>query len=57
MERFGLTSLDDLPHLEAGVAGRLAQADVEDEEGVSTAEAGEATDDADAHEHPPLDDA
>jgi segregation and condensation protein B len=57
MERFGLTSLDDLPHLEAGVAGRLAQADVEDEEEVSTSEAVEATDDPVAHEYPPFDDA
>jgi segregation and condensation protein B len=34
MERFGLTSLDDLPPLEADIAARLAQAEVDAAEGL-----------------------
>lgn len=54
MERFGLTSLDDLPPIEAEVAARLAEAAVED------APSGEGTqpDDAGAALEPlPFDDA
>jgi len=41
MERFGLTSLDDLPPLEAEIAAQLAQAEQE-----AKAEAGGNDDDA-----------
>jgi segregation and condensation protein B len=41
MERFGLTSLDDLPPIDAAVAARLAEADVEEGADVE-AMAGEA---------------
>ncbi len=49
MERFGLTSLDDLPPLEAEIAAQLAQAEQEaraEDEGVEPA----ALDDADESE-------
>jgi len=58
MERFGLTSLDDLPPIEAEVAARLAEAatadiaDLADVEGLDG-----ARDDAGAQEHLPFADA
>jgi segregation and condensation protein B len=56
MERFGLTSLDDLPPIEAEVAGRLveaAAAEAPDEEGAEPDDLGEA---GEAQEPLPFDD-
>ena len=53
MERFGLTSLDDLPPLEAEVAARLAEAEADDED--PRAEADPTEPDGDGS--PSLDDA
>jgi segregation and condensation protein B len=57
MERFGLTSLDDLPPIEAEIAGRLAEAaaaETPGAEGVEPHDSGEADE---AQEHLPFDDA
>ena len=46
MERFGLTSLDDLPPIEAEIAARLAEAEMEAAEGDDDTTDSDATDDA-----------
>ena len=47
MERFGLTSLDDLPPLEAEIAAQLAQAEQDATADGQDADEREAADDAD----------
>lgn len=53
LERFGLTSLDDLPALDADVAARLAEADVEPETDEVVADDAAEPLDADADAAPP----
>jgi segregation and condensation protein B len=56
MERFGLTSLDDLPPIEAEVAARLAEADVDDTVDVTDADGATSTDQPGSDPGDPLDD-
>jgi hypothetical protein len=44
MERFGLTSLDDLPPLEADIAARMAQAETDVAAGLQRGPDGDAQD-------------
>jgi len=57
MERFGLTSLDDLPPIEAEVAGRLAEAAAADAPEGEGAEPDDPDEAREAQEHRPFDDA